>query len=124
MRYPAKSLDSAFVSAIPAARLTDVGRDWQEKAHTEPCSPLGTTLPVGTRAIHSYHAHVYFGSPEERAQALVVHPNTGRARDDHLRHANWLGKELAVRPDVFSNTARGGGVSALETNTLPRLASE
>jgi DOPA 4,5-dioxygenase len=146
---------------------------------TKPDRALATTLPVGTRAIRSYHAHVYFRSPEEREQALVlrawlserflvqlgrvhdvpvgphtapmyqvafakdrfealvpwlalnrsglsvlIHPNTGRARDDHVRHAIWLGQELAVHADVLSNAATSGDPSALETNTQPRLASE
>jgi aromatic ring-cleaving dioxygenase len=148
-------------------------------AAAEPDSPPAAKLPLGARAIRSYHAHVYFRSPEEREQALelrvwlserflvqlghvhevpigphsapmyqvafvkdrfeslvpwlmlnrrglsvLIHPNTGRARDDHLRHAIWLGNELAVRADVLSNQASDAGISALETNTLPRLASE
>lgn len=151
----------------------------REEVATEPAS-LASVVPLGTRAIRSYHAHVYFGSPEEREQALelrtwlserfparlgrvhevpvgphstpmyqvafakerfgslvswlmlnrrelsvLVHPNTGRARDDHLRHAIWLGKELALRAHVLSNeTTDAADGAALEANTLPTLASE
>jgi len=35
--------------------------------------------------------------------SVLVHPNTGRARDDHLLHALWLGDPIAVRAEVLSN---------------------
>src|SRR4051812_25034122 len=34
--------------------------------------------------------------------SVLVHPNTGRARDDHMRHALWLGEPLGVRSEVLS----------------------
>jgi aromatic ring-cleaving dioxygenase len=154
-------------------------QDSTSQQNADAAPDRAATLPSGTRAIGSYHAHVYFRSPEEREQALalrgwlserflvqlgrvhdlpvgphsapmyqvafakdrfealvpwlmlnrrglsvLVHPNTGRARDDHLRHAIWLGDELAIHGDVLSNAASDGDTSALETNTLPHLASE
>jgi len=35
--------------------------------------------------------------------SVLVHPDTGRARDDHLLHALWLGEPLAIRAEVLSN---------------------
>jgi aromatic ring-cleaving dioxygenase len=35
--------------------------------------------------------------------SVLVHPNTGRARDDHTRHALWLGDPLPIRVDGLSN---------------------
>jgi DOPA 4,5-dioxygenase len=35
--------------------------------------------------------------------SVLIHPNTGRALDDHLLHALWLGERLAVRAEVLSN---------------------
>jgi aromatic ring-cleaving dioxygenase len=134
-------------------------------------------LPEGSRSISSYHAHIYWTSPEQRERALrvrqwlaerfvvqlgtihdrlvgphgapmyqvaftpavleallpwlmlnrlglsvLVHPNTGRARDDHLSHALWLGEPLAVYADSLPNSlAEGGGVSAVVPNTTPSL---
>src|SRR4029077_16804515 len=38
-----------------------------------------------------------------RDLSVLIHPNTGRARDDHLVHALWLGGGLLVRAEVLSN---------------------
>ena len=35
--------------------------------------------------------------------SVLVHPNTGRALDDHVIHALWLGARLPVREDVLNN---------------------
>jgi len=35
--------------------------------------------------------------------SVLLHPNTGRARDDHLLHACWLGEPLALRGEVLDN---------------------
>jgi DOPA 4,5-dioxygenase len=54
--------------------------------------------------------------------SVLVHPNTGRARDDHLVHALWLGEPLALNADTLPNSLEdGGGVSAVVPNTTPRL---
>lgn len=134
---------------------------------------------VGTGVIRSYHAHLYFRSPEERSLALalreaidarfsvqlgrvheqpvgphdapmyqvafadelfasfvpwlmlnrgalsvLVHPNTGRARDDHLEHALWLGTPLPIRASTLSNDPARDVISPVVPNTAPRLASE
>ncbi len=36
-------------------------------------------------------------------QGLVVfvHPNTGRPRDDHLKHALWMGAVLPLKADIL-----------------------
>lgn len=108
--------------------------------------------PLGT--IQSYHAHIYFGGPEQRAAAetlreeiaarfsvllgrwhdrqvgphvesmyqvafatsefarlvpwlmlnrrglaVLIHPNTGHPKDDHLNHAMWMGENLGVHAE-------------------------
>jgi aromatic ring-cleaving dioxygenase len=52
--------------------------------------------------------------------SVLVHPNTGRARDDHLVHALWLGPELAVRGDILSNDPHDDVISPVVPNTTPR----
>jgi DOPA 4,5-dioxygenase len=36
--------------------------------------------------------------------SVLVHPNTGRDRTDHLVHALWLGDKLPIRAEVLSDT--------------------
>ena len=126
-------------------------------------------------AISSYHAHIYFNGPEQRAAALalreriaerfavqlgrvhealvgpharpmyqvafstglfshfvpwlmlnrqdlavLVHPDTGHARGDHLRHALWLGETLPIlHADMLPED---GGLDAPPVaNTTPSL---
>jgi DOPA 4,5-dioxygenase len=56
--------------------------------------------------------------------SVLVHPNTGRARDDHLVRALWLGEPLAIRADVLSNDPTDDVISAVEPNTTPRISNE
>jgi hypothetical protein len=60
------------------------------------------TVEVSTEVIRSYHA---------------IHPNTGRARDDHLDHALWLGERLPVRAEVLSNDPARDVISPVVPNT-------
>ena len=55
---------------------------------------------------------------------MLVHPNTGRARDDHLLHALWLGTPLPIRAAVLSNDPASDVISPIVPNTEPRLGSE
>ena len=139
----------------------------------------GPDGPRGASAISSYHAHVYWRSPEERATALrirewlgerfavamgrvhdqpvgphtqpmyqvaftpnvlsrllpwlllnrqelsvLVHPNTGRARDDHLLHSLWLGTPLALHADRLPNEPGTDDIALPVTNTAPDRASD
>jgi DOPA 4,5-dioxygenase len=141
--------------------------------------PTPSDTPQGSRAITSYHAHVYWGGPDERERALrirqwigerfevamgrvhdkpvgphtvpmyqvafttevftrltpwlmlnrlglsvLIHPNTGRARDDHLIHALWLGAPLAVKGDILPNEPGTDGIDHPVTNTSPDRSSE
>jgi len=117
---------------------------------------MSLTAPRDARAIHAWHAHVYF-DPDDRACALLlhewlgarfpaavlgrwhavpvgphpramyqvafgpelfptlvpflalnrmgltvlVHPESGRPKDDHLLHALWLGEVLPLNADIL-----------------------
>lgn len=49
--------------------------------------------------------------------SVLIHPNTGRARDDHLDHALWLGEHLPVRAEVLSNDPARDVISPVVPNT-------
>jgi DOPA 4,5-dioxygenase len=52
--------------------------------------------------------------------SVLVHPNTGRERDDHLRHALWLGTPLRIASEALSNSpiARDD-IPAIAVGTTP-----
>jgi DOPA 4,5-dioxygenase len=56
--------------------------------------------------------------------SVLIHPNTGRARDDHLVHALWLGTPLALRGDVLPNEPGTDGIDAPVVNTTPTLSAD
>lgn len=57
-----------------------------------------------------------------RELSVLIHPNTGRERDDHLLHAAWLGPGLALNADVLSNSPEESGISPVVPNTDPKSA--
>ena len=59
-----------------------------------------------------------------RGLSVLIHPNTGRARDDHLLHALWLGTPLALRSEVLPNEPGSDDISSPIVNTTPRLSGE
>ena len=135
--------------------------------------------PVQTRTIKSYHAHIYWGTAEQRELALrireqlaarfsvqlgrvhdipvgphpiamyqiafstgvfaqlvpwlmlnrlglsvLVHPNTGRAKDDHERNPLWLGTPLQLLTESLPNDPGTDGISEIVVNTSPSLPAE
>ena len=56
--------------------------------------------------------------------SVLIHPNTGRARDDHLIHALWLGTPLALRGDILPNEPGTDGIDHPVVNTTPDRPSE
>ena len=52
--------------------------------------------------------------------AVLVHPNTGRERSDHLTHAVWLGEMLPIlHPEMLTEAA--DAEAPLPVNTQPTL---
>ena len=56
-----------------------------------------------------------------RGLTMLVHPNTGAPRDDHMVHALWLGAVLPITADVLP-IAQDIAVMETEPNTQPHIA--
>jgi aromatic ring-cleaving dioxygenase len=52
---------------------------------------------------------------------VLVHPNTLAPRDDHLRHALWLGDKRALKEAVLPLRVDGAEESPIVPNTTPSL---
>jgi aromatic ring-cleaving dioxygenase len=137
---------------------------------------MTSPTPHPIAEIASYHAHIYFDGPAERADALalreqiaerfrvslgsihdrpvgpharpmyqisfdiptlprllpwlmlnrkglaiLIHPNTGRERSDHLHHAVWLGEMLPiVNTEMLDESSSAEAARAV--NTEPTLS--
>jgi len=135
-----------------------------------------TPAPIST--ITSYHAHIYFRDPSERAcaaalreamaerfslqlgrwheqpigphaapmyqvafdiavfatfipwlmlnrqgLAILIHPNTGNARRDHVTNAFFMGEILPIiRPEQLPEALEDGDLDPIVPNTSPALA--
>jgi aromatic ring-cleaving dioxygenase len=55
--------------------------------------------------------------------SVLVHPNTDSPYDDHLLHALWLGKELALNGDVLPRKLKAGEelIDPVVPNTAPAM---
>ncbi len=50
---------------------------------------------------------------------VLLHPNTGAPRDDHLLHALWLGERLPVKAEVLPLAATTEQDEQLQINSWP-----
>ncbi len=53
---------------------------------------------------------------------VLVHPNTLAPRDDHLRHALWLGEKRPLKEAVLPLRTDAGEESPIVPNTTPACA--
>jgi aromatic ring-cleaving dioxygenase len=53
--------------------------------------------------------------------SILVHPNTGHERNDHLVHALWLGMPLRLAPDVLSSHRDPLAIDPIAPNTVPHI---
>jgi DOPA 4,5-dioxygenase len=116
-----------FVSAAERERALAV-RNWIAERFVV---QLGTIhdKPVGPHAVPMYQVAFSSGVFSDLTPwlmlnrlglSVLIHPNTGRARDDHLVHALWLGAPLPLHADDLPNSLEdGGGVSPVVPNTTP-----
>ncbi len=57
-----------------------------------------------------------------RSLAVLIHPNTGRPRSDHLANPLWLGEILAIDPRPLPESEDGESTLETEPNTAPTVA--
>ena len=51
--------------------------------------------------------------------AILLHPNTGRVRDDHLINPFWFGEIVPVKADILPEVS--DEAMEIEPNTTPRI---
>jgi aromatic ring-cleaving dioxygenase len=87
-RATAERLRSRLAERFPEALL---GR-WHER----PVGPHALPMYQVLFPVSLFPALVPFLALNRDGLAILVHPNTGRDRDDHSAHAMWLGAVLPV----------------------------
>jgi DOPA 4,5-dioxygenase len=78
---------------FPAARLGS----W----HDEPVGPHPAAMYQVAFGPEDAAALIPFLALNRRGLTVLVHPVTGRPRDDHLSHAVWMGAVLALDASVL-----------------------
>lgn len=92
-RAVAAELRDAIGAAFPAAVL---GR-WHDAAvgpHTAAMYQVAFPPPL-------FASLVPWLALNRRDLSVLVHPDTGRQRADHVHHALWLGPPLPLRPELL-----------------------
>jgi aromatic ring-cleaving dioxygenase len=56
-----------------------------------------------------------------RGLAVLIHPNTGRPKSDHLIHALWLGEILPINAASLPEDKTGDDPLETEPNTQPTV---
>src|SRR5690606_13283486 len=69
--------------------------------HDVPVGPHTAAMYQVVFRVDQFADVVPFLMLERRGLSVLVHPNTGAPRDDHLVHASWLGEPLPLKADVL-----------------------
>jgi DOPA 4,5-dioxygenase len=94
------------------------------RVHEVPIGPHTVPMYQVAFACEAFASFVPWLMLNRRGLSVLVHPNTGRALDDHLVKSLWLGEPLAIRSDVLSNAPEDDVISPIEPNTKPQPSSE
>ena len=93
-REQAAQLRTWLGARFPEAVL---GRWHEEKVGPHPQAMYQVLFPVA-----SYPGIVPFIALNRHGLTVLIHPNTGRDRDDHTLHASWMGAVLPVDVSMLS----------------------
>ncbi len=69
--------------------------------HDVPVGPHPTAMYQVAFAPEVFPALAPFLMLNRMGLTVLLHPETGRPRDDHTRHAAWLGEILALKTEVL-----------------------
>lgn len=69
--------------------------------HDRPVGPHTVAMYQIAFAIEEFPTLVPFLMLNRQDLTVLVHPETGRAKDDHLRHAMWMGEVLPINASVL-----------------------
>lgn len=102
--YDAISRDRAALlrEAIQRAFTVRMGR-W----HDVPVGPHPSAMYQVAFAPDQFPALVPFIMMNRTGLTVLVHPESGRPRDDHTLHAMWMGQVLTLRASILRETDAG-----------------
>jgi DOPA 4,5-dioxygenase len=90
--------------------------------HEQPIGPHDQPMYQVAFRVEQFASFVPWLMINRRNLTILVHPNTGSPRLDHLDHALWLGKKLPiVRPEQLPARENAEEDHAVEPNTNPTL---
>jgi DOPA 4,5-dioxygenase len=118
-RDAAERAIAAAVREAMAARFSiQLGR-W----HEVPVGPHDLPMYQVAFATDSFATLVPWLMLNRDGLTVLVHPNTGNARRDHLVHAFWMGEILPIiRPEALSESDDDLAGTQIQPNTQPQIA--
>jgi len=90
---------AALRAAIESGFRVRMGR-W----HDAPVGPHPTAMYQVAFDVDQFPTLVPFILMNRDGLTVLVHPESGRPRDDHTAHAMWMGEVLPLRADILPET--------------------
>jgi aromatic ring-cleaving dioxygenase len=90
---------AALRSAIESGFTVRMGR-W----HDVPVGPHPSAMYQVAFAPDQFPSLVPFIMMNRGPLTILVHPESGRPRDDHTLHATWMGEILPLRAEILRET--------------------
>jgi DOPA 4,5-dioxygenase len=92
-----------------AAVLRDwVGERWPDvrlgRWHDVPVGPHPTAMYQLAFPASLFPEVAPFIMMNRMGLTVLLHPESGRPRDDHTRHATWMGEVLTLKTDILRET--------------------
>jgi DOPA 4,5-dioxygenase len=102
--------DPATTRAIAETLREEIGREFIVQLgrwHDSLVGPHTAPMYQVAFGVDQFATLVPFLMINRRGLRVLVHPNTGAPRDDHVLHALWLGEPLAIKADVLPVSESG-----------------